>query len=304
MQEDPTFVVGWLESEGSLSVDDIEKMGIDTNRFYYDSISRHGAAEEALNKCESVIMQGLVDMFVINSLKCLVPSEELEKGMEQMQVGLQARMNAKMMRKLTTSVTDNQISLILIQHLTTDIRSPSKDPLIVGGGKAIIYGASTILDLRKKSIGEADPFKREEATKIGVTIRKNHVVTDRFPYCKVDYYAVFGEGIDTYLELTEIAVNEGILIKSGAFIKVPDENGNPVILPDGTKLQWQGNAKFKDYCKSNKEFFDSLVSQLDGNINVELVGEDEAAEMIAEDVSLESLTDDDIIEASRKPKKK
>lgn len=302
-KEDPEFVAGWLESEGSLSVSDLEQMGIDTDRFYYDTIKRTEGAEIALNKVESVVIGGLVDMFVINSLKCLTPSEELQKGMEQMQVGLQARMNAKMMRKLTSAVTDNNVAFVMVQHLTTQIGSMSRDPLIVSGGQAIMYGASVILDLRKRSMTDADPFKKEEATKIGVTIRKNHVITDRFPYCKLDYYAVFGQGIDSYLEIAQLAIDAGILVKSGAFIKVPDENGNPKVLEDGTKLQWQGNAKFKDYLIANPDFFESLKKQLTGK--VEFLTEEEAGEFIEMDKNLEEVADEELfIEAEDNSKKK
>lgn len=308
-KSNPDFVAGWLESEGSLSIDTLEQVGIDLDRFYYDTISRDGAAEEALNKVEAVIAAGLVDIFVINSLKCLVPSEELTKGMEQVQVGLQARMNAKMMRKLTSAVTDNNVAFVMVQHLTTAIGSMSRDPLIVGGGQAIKYGASIILDLRKRSIQDADPFKKEEAIKVGVTVQKNHVITDRFPYCKLDYYAVFGEGIDSYLEVLQLAIDAGILSKAGAFIKVPDENGNPIILEDGTKLQWQGSSKFKDYCKENPDFFKSLQDQLTGK--VEYLTEEESKEYEDMDMSLDAVTDDDILnelelksEKSTKKKKK
>lgn len=214
--------------------------------------------------------------------------------MGQMQVGLQARMNAKMMRKLTSAVTDNNVAFIMVQHLTTQIGTMSKDPLIVSGGQAIQYGASVILDLRKRSMNDSDPFKREEATKIGVTVKKNHVITDRFPYCKLEYYAVYGKGIDCYLEIAQLAIDAGILVKSGAFIKVPDENGNPKILEDGTKLQWQGNAKFKDYLIANPDFFEDLRSKLTGK--VELLTEEEAAEFIEMDKNLDEIDDDALLE--------
>lgn len=294
MKEDPEFVAGWLESEGSLSTKDLIQMGIDTERFYYDTVSRSEGAETALDKVESVLIGGLVDMFVINSLKCLTPSEELEKGMGQMQVGLQARMNAKMMRKLTSAVTDNNVAFVMVQHLTTQIGSMARDPLIVSGGQAIKYGASVILDLRKRSMNDSDPFKKEEATKIGVTIQKNHVITDRFPYCKLEYYAVFGKGIDCYLEIAQLAIDAGILVKSGSFIKVPDENGNPKILPDGTKLQWQGNAKFKDYLMEHPDFFEELKSKLTGK--AEFLTEDEAEEYAEMDKDLSAVADDALLE--------
>lgn len=90
MAENPDFVAGWLESEGSLTEDNLNQFNIDTERFFYLEIDREGAAEEALNVVESALMTGSIDMFVINSLKCLVPKEEFEKGMEQVQVGLLA----------------------------------------------------------------------------------------------------------------------------------------------------------------------------------------------------------------------
>lgn len=131
MKKDPGFVVYWLESEGSLSDDNLIEMGIDLDRFYYDQIEREGAAEDVLNKMEGVIAQGLVDMCVINSLKALTPSEEMQKGMDKMQVGLQARMNSKLMRKIIPIVTDNDIALIMTQHLSVDIGSMSRDYKIV-----------------------------------------------------------------------------------------------------------------------------------------------------------------------------
>lgn len=301
-KEDPDFIAGWLESEGSLSLKTLEQVGIDLDRFYYDEIDREGAAEEALDKTEAVIMQGLVDMFVVNSLKCLVPKEELQKSMEQVQVGLQARLNAKMMRKITTAITETNTAFVMIQHLTTQIGTMARDPLIVAGGEAIKYGASVILDLRKLSMSEADPFKKEEATKIGVTVRKNHVITDRFPYCKLDYYAVFGQGIDNYLELLEVAINKGILVKKGAFIRVPDENGDAKIV-NGEKMQWQGNARFKDYCKQNPDFFKNILDAIEGDGIIQFIDEKEAKEYMDDDKSLEEyekeLEDDDILAESR-----
>lgn len=121
MQENPDFIAGWLESEKSLNIKDLEIFGIDPDRFYYYEVERSGAAEKALDIAESVIGSGAVDMYVVNSLKCLTPSEELTKSFESMQVGLQARMNSKMMRKLTMPVSETNTALVLVQHLTTQI---------------------------------------------------------------------------------------------------------------------------------------------------------------------------------------
>ena len=121
MKKDPNFMAGWLESENSISEKDLLLFGIDPERFFYLEITREGAAEEALDATESALLTGSLDMFVINSLKCLVPKEELKKSMGDMQVGLRARMNAKMMRKLTATVAEQNVAFVMIQHLTTQI---------------------------------------------------------------------------------------------------------------------------------------------------------------------------------------
>lgn len=302
MKENPNFMAGWLESEGSITDDNLRQFGIDPERFFYLEVDREGAAEEALNVVESALMTGSIDMFVINSLKCLVPKEEFEKGMEQVQVGLQARMNAKMMRKLTTIVDENNVAFVLVQHLTTQIGTMSRDPLILAGGKAIRYGASIICDMRKRSIQESDPISREEGVKIGFSVTKNHVVTNRFPYLKTEYYGIFGQGTEIYLEAIDLAINQGLLVKAGAFIKVPDESGNPVVLDDGTKMQWQGTAKFRQYCMENPDFFQDLKNKIEGKVEC-LSAEEVTTAKLENEGNLDDL-DDDVLEAAAKESKK
>lgn len=302
MKENPNFMAGWLESEGSITEDNLNQFGIDPDRFFYLEVDREGAAEEALNVVESALMTGSIDMFVINSLKCLVPKEEFEKGMEQVQVGLQARMNAKMMRKLTAIVDENNVAFVLVQHLTTQIGTMSRDPLILAGGKAIRYGASIICDMRKRSIQESDPISREEGVKIGFSVTKNHVITNRFPYLKTEYYGIFGIGTEIYLEAIDLAINQGILAKAGAFIKVPDENGNPVVLEDGTKMQWQGTAKFRQYCMENPEFFQDLKNKIEGKVE-HLSNEEVTNAKLENEGNLDDI-EEDVLEAAAKSTKK
>lgn len=265
MAKDPNFVAGWLESEGSLTADNLEQFNIDLERFFYQRFDKASGAEKSLDSVEAALLTGL-DMFVVNSLKCLVPAEEFEKSMEKQQIGLQARMNSKMMRKLKPIVTENKVAFVLVQHLTTEIGSMSRDPLILSGGRQIRHGADLIIDMRKRSIGDTDQITREEGIKIGVSVTKNHVVTNRFPYLKTEYYGIFGQGTEIYLEAIELAVNQGILTKAGAYIRVPDENGDPMIV-DGEKMQWQGTAKFREYCKDNPDFFNNMRDQIEGEVD-------------------------------------
>lgn len=137
------------------------------------------------------------------------------------------------------------------------------DPLVLSGGRAIRHGAIIILDFRKKSIQESDPISRDEGIKIGVSVKKNHAIHGRNPYQKTEYFGVYGQGTEKYLEALQLAISQGILTKAGAFIRLPDENGEAQMI-NGEKMQWQGAAKFRQYCIDNPEFFKNIQSLVKG----------------------------------------
>lgn len=120
-QNNPDFVALWLESEASLKDSMLEMFGIDKERFVVVEHDKEGAGEEAVTRLEAFLASGNFDMCVINSLKALVPSEEFKKTMGEVQVGASARLNSKLMRKLTAIVQENEIALVIVQHLTTKI---------------------------------------------------------------------------------------------------------------------------------------------------------------------------------------
>lgn len=172
-----------------------------------------------------------------------------------------------------------------------------------------MYGASIIADMRKLSIQESDPIKKDEGIKIGFTIKKNHVITDRYPYVKTEYFGIYGQGTEKYIEVIDLAIKEGFLVKAGAFIKVPDENGDPLIV-NGEKMQWQGNAKFRQYCIDHPKFFEDLRNKISGNTlkdSLENLSEEEVNEIKQSEQELEEEMkeiDDDIIEEAKKKKNK
>lgn len=277
-KNNPDFLAVWLESENSLKETTLDMFGIDRERFILIEHDRSGAGEEAINRLEAML-NIQPDMVVINSLKCLVPSEEFKKDMNSLQVGVQSRMNSKMMRKLTAVVEENEIAMVIVQHMSTQIGGMVMgDPMTLSGGVAIRYGAMLIVDLRKRSIQESDPIKREDGMKIGVTVKKNHVVTNRNPYVKTEYFIIYGQGTEVYIEAIDLAIKQGILSKAGAFIRIPDENGDAKII-NGEKMQWQGVAKFRAYCMNNPEFFERLKASIKGE--VELLSEEEVSEIKA-----------------------
>jgi hypothetical protein len=95
------------------------------------------------------------------------------------------------------------------------------------------------LDLRKQSIGEGDPIGKEEGMKITVYVRKNHFNSTQYPYVKITYYVIYGQGIETKLALLQRGLDHGVLTKAGAYIKFIDKT-------TGEVLSWQGRQAFRN----------------------------------------------------------
>ena len=120
---DPDFIGGWLESEGSINDELLDLFNIDKSRFiFYEIDPDNGAAEKALDYAKALCQAG-VSMLVINSLKCLVPKKETTDSMEDANVALSARLNAKFMRVIKPTIAKSGTALAIVQHKSTDIGS-------------------------------------------------------------------------------------------------------------------------------------------------------------------------------------
>lgn len=257
MKNDPNFFAGWLESENSLEKGYLcDTFGIDPARFFYIPLDPEIGAEETLDIVQGVLGTGSLDMFVINSLKCLVPDKEMEASLAQAVVGTQARFNARMTRKFTSLVAQYETAFVLITHLSVDIGSMSRDPLVISGGHAIAFWSSVTLDMRRRSIAPTgELIGREEGVKVGVTVKKNHCVPDRYPYVKLDYYAVFGEGIEQILTSIDLAIQQGILEQHGNWLWW---------MQDGECVEkWSGKPGFRKYMRENPEAWERFSALLD-----------------------------------------
>lgn len=296
MKSDSSFVAAWLESEHSLEKNYIcDTFGIDPDRFFYIKFDPSLGAEETLDLVQSVLESGAVDLFCINSLRALVPTKELEGSIADAQVAVQARMNSRMTKKFTALVAEHDAAFIIITHLSTDIGSMSRDPLVLSGGHAIRYWSALTLDLRRRSIGPSDLINKEDGVKIGVTVRKNHCTPAVNPYVKFDYYAIFGEGIEQILSSLEEACNMGIAEARGAWIYWYDSNGE-------VKQKWNGKTEFRKYMKDNPEVFKEFTAALSGETLVESLSDEEISAIEQEEAIIEDSAN--LEEKKTKKKKK
>ena len=282
MKNDPNFIAIWLESENSLEEGYIvDTFGIDPDRFFYIEVESKKPADEILDILYNILSTGIADICVINSLKCLIPTKEREASLFDTTIALQARLNSRMVSKFTAMVAEYNTAFVLIQRLSTDIGSMSRDPLIVAGGLAIRYWSSLTLDLRKKAILDSDPIGKDEGVKIGVRITKNHCAPWKNVYVKLDYYAIFGQGIEQYLSTLARAISKGIIVSKGAWLYWYDEKGE-------VKDKWNGKIAFRQAMKDNPDIFNELLKSVGSG--VDNMSEDEIEEVQAETAELEKIS--------------
>ena len=283
MQRDEDFIACWVESENSLDKEYIcNTFHIDEDRLVFIPVDSGTSAEDILDILYETMKTGTIDLCCINSLKSLVPTQEMEASLANAVVGTQARMNSRITRKFNAVVAEFETAFVLITHLTTEIGSRKNDPLVVAGGHAIQYWSSLTLDLRKKGVGDGDPITKEEGVKVGVTVRKNHVMPDKFPYVKLDYYAIFGEGIETIFSALGAAIEKKICFASGAWVRqINPETGEEV-------NKWNGKKAFRAYMLEHPDEFEDFCSHVYGGVKLseeeieEIQGEDAAIAKIAE----------------------
>lgn len=251
------FTCLWLESENSLELNYIvDTFHIDPNRFIVVEVNLKEGGEAALDQCASLLRTGSFNMFVINSMKALIPKTQLNKAIAEDTVALQARMNTKALSQYLSIIHEHNIALVIITHLTTMIGVMSRDNLAMSGGLFLRYGGAVVLDMRKQSVLDTDPITKEEGQKYMISVKKNHVCPKIYPYVKVPHYIIYGEGTEVILTTLRKAVDQGILRASGAWI-----------FWDEKELKWNGKAAFREDMKKNPEILQTLRNMVYGNVD-------------------------------------
>lgn len=288
------FVALWIESENSITKKQVCGMfNIIPDQFSFVQVPASVPAETILDTVQGILQSGLVDMVVINSLSCLTPNTEMNTSLNDATVALQARLNSRLARKFSPVISEFDTAFVIVCHLTVDIGSMSRDPLIVKGGEAIGYWSSLTIDLRKKSNAPTDPFSKEEALKVGVTIKKNHCCPEMpNPYRKLEYYAVFGQGIDQILPACNRALDIGLFETHGNWIwwmNPEDPQGEPL-------MKFTGRAKYREYMSNNPEEWRKLNQHLNTLDNgsmagVEICNAEEIATIEADEAAIKEETE-------------
>ena len=204
-------------------------------------ISQPDNGEAALEIVDTLVRSGAIDLVVVDSVAALVPLVELEGGMGDNQMGLQARLMSKALRKLTSTVSKSNSTIIFINQIRMKIGVMFGSPETTSGGNSLKFYASVRLDIRRGS-----PIKDQEevlGNETRVKVVKNKVAP---PFKTADFEIIYGEGISRIGEVIELATKYNIVEKSGSWYAY---KGNKI---------GQGKENVKAYLKENPKVADEL----------------------------------------------
>ena len=255
-------LAAFIDAEHALDPTYAAALGVNVDELY---VSQPNSGEDALEIAESLVRSGAVDIVVIDSVAALVPRAEIDGEMGDSFVGLQARMMSQAMRKLTGVVAKTNSIALFINQIREKVGVIYGNPETTTGGRALKFYASVRLEIRR-----GEPIKNGSAiignrTKIKVVKNK---VAPPFRSCECDL--LYGKGISREGSLLDLAVENEIINKSGAWFSYQDQRIGQG--RDNTRIFLEQNPAVAD--EIERQIRDKLLRNAPGVIAAEEEAED------------------------------
>ncbi len=250
-------LAAFIDAEHALDPIYARAIGVDVDELL---ISQPDTGEQALEITDMLIRSGALDVVVIDSVAALVPRAELEGDMGDTHVGLQARLMSQALRKLAGTINRSQTTAIFINQLREKIGVMFGSPETTPGGRALKFYSSVRIDIRR--IEAIKSGTDNVGNRVRTKIVKNKVAP---PFRLAEFDIMFGEGISREGSLLDVAVEEGIVKKAGAWYTY-----------DGDQLG-QGREKAKQFLRENPQLSVQLQDQVLRAVGV-IVDDEEAVE--------------------------
>ena len=237
----------YIDAENAIDPNYAKNLGVNIDELI---LSQPDSGEQGLQIAEMLIKSGAIDIIVVDSVAALVPQAELDGEMGDAQVGLQARMMSKAMRKLSGVMNRSECTAIFINQLREKVGIMFGNPETTPGGRALKFYASVRLDIRRS---EAIKNGTEIiGNKVNVKVVKNKVAP---PFKTASIEIMYGEGISYVAELLDLCVDHEIIRKSGAWFSY-----------QGEKIG-QGKEAAKNHIKSDPALMEELARLLKEKMN-------------------------------------
>ena len=208
-------VCAFIDAEHALDVGYAKNLGVDTDNLL---VSQPDFGEQALEILETVIRSGAVDLVVIDSVAALTPKVEIDGDMDDQQVGVQARLMSKALRKITGLLNKMNCTVIFINQIRMKIGMTGYgSPETTTGGNALKFYSSVRLDIRR--IATLKQGENSIGNRVKVKVVKNKVAA---PFKLAEFDIMFGEGISKTGELVDYGVKLDIVDKAGAWFSYGD----------------------------------------------------------------------------------
>jgi recombination protein RecA len=248
-------VAAYIDAEHAMDPDYAEKLGVSIDDLL---ISQPDSGEQALDIAETLVRSASIDVIVVDSVAALVPRAEIDGEMGDSHMGLQARLMSQALRKLTSTISTTNTCFIFINQLRDKIGVFFGSPETTTGGKALKFYASVRIDIRR--IGSIKEGDKMVGNRTKVKIVKNKVAP---PFHECEFDIMYGEGISREGDLLDLAVNNNIVEKSGAWFSY-----------SGERLG-QGRENVKNMLKENTEMYSRI--EHDVKVKLGLISAEEAA---------------------------
>ena len=250
-------MAAFVDAEHALDPAYAKKLGVDVDNLL---VSQPDYGEQALEIAEALVRSGAIDVLVVDSVAALVPKAELDGEMGDSHMGLQARLMSQALRKLTGIVSKSRTCLIFINQIRKKIGVMFGNPETTTGGRALKFYASVRIDIRRiAAIKEGDIVT---GSRTRVKVVKNKVAA---PFREAEFDIMYGEGISREGDLIDLAANNGIVEKSGAWYSYKGERIG------------QGRENARQFLKDNKDTMAKLEAEVRKHLGLTLPAAQAAA---------------------------
>lgn len=228
----------FIDAEHALDPAYARKLGVDTDNLL---VSQPDNGEQALEIAETLVRSNAVDLVVVDSVAALVPQAEIDGDMGDSHMGLQARLMSQALRKLTGIINKSKTTVIFINQIRMKIGVMFGNPETTTGGNALKFYASERLDIRR--IGQIKSGEDVVGNRTKVKIVKNKIAA---PFRVAEFDIMYNEGISKTGDVLDLAVQHGVVGKSGAWFDYKDGKIG------------QGREATKKYLKDNPKVLEEI----------------------------------------------